>query len=68
MIHLTLTGYYAGQRLCLSDRADGEQNAHAVYAPLNKPGYRLLCCLDCLAIWDDSSESDDSFVDNSQNI
>jgi len=58
MIHLTFTGYYAGQRFCDASRADGEPNAHAVYAPLDKPNYRAQCCVECLKIWDESLNDD----------
>ena len=51
MIHLTLTGIHAGRRLCLASREDGEQNAHAVYAPLNLADYRAKCCPHCLNTW-----------------
>ena len=54
MIHLTLTGYYAGSKLCGNDRDNADQHVHAIYAPLDKPEYRRLCCEACLAVWDDS--------------
>jgi len=52
MIHLTLTGIYAGVRLCNTSREDGEQNAHAIYAPIEKPEFRALCCPACLTVWE----------------
>lgn len=48
MIHLTLTGYYAGRRLCDKSREDGEENAHAIYAPLGLSEYRAKVCPKCL--------------------
>ena len=51
MIHLTETGYHAGRRLCLSDRADGARNVHAAYAPLDNPDFRAQCCPECLKTW-----------------
>jgi hypothetical protein len=51
MIHLTLTGIHAGRRLCLASREDGEQNAHAAYAPLQLADFRSKCCPHCLHTW-----------------
>ncbi len=51
MIHLTLTGIHAGRRLCLASREDGEQNAHAAYAPLDLADFRAKCCHHCLNTW-----------------
>ena len=50
-IHLTETGFYAGRRLCPANRADGEPNAHAIYAPLNKADYRAGVSPECLKTW-----------------
>jgi len=50
-IHLTQTGLYAGRRLCPTSRADGEPNAHAIYAPLNSADYRAGVCPECLKTW-----------------
>lgn len=50
MIHLTHTGFYAGRLLCSKPRENGEY-VHAVYAPLHKPEYRQIVCLDCLRVY-----------------
>lgn len=64
MIHLTQTGYYAGHRLCQTARDDGEDNAHAMHAPLDDAGFRAKCCPVCLKTWaveayDDGDEMPD---------
>lgn len=49
-IHLTYTGPLAGKTLCGAARGDGKAH-HAVYAPVQTPDYRALCCQACLRIF-----------------
>ena len=62
MIHLTLTGYYAGSPICCvsktSARANGDSFTHAVYADLTQPDL----CPTCLAEWSAAGEVDDHAV------
>ena len=58
MIHLTETGFHAGRRLCLTDRADGDENAHAVYAPLRFAEFRARVCPECLRVWANEAYED----------
>jgi hypothetical protein len=63
-IHLTETGLHAGRRLCLTERSDGAQNAHAALAPLHLAEFRARCCHACLTVWareayDDTDEMPD---------
>ena len=62
MIHLTLTGYFAGSPICCvsktSARANGDSFTHAVYADLTQPDL----CPTCLAEWSAAGEVDDSAV------
>lgn len=51
MIHLTETGVNAGRRLCPTDRSDGAQSVHAMYAPLENPEFRETVCPECLKVW-----------------
>lgn len=51
MIHLTETGFHAGRRFCMSNRSDGAQSVHGMYAPLDNPEFRAKCCPDCLKVW-----------------
>lgn len=60
-MHLTLTGPYAGQTLCGSER-EGEE-VHAMYAPLHKEEFRATVCPNCLreyALSFDDDELDDA--------
>ena len=59
-VHLTYTGFDARSLLCGKPRDIGE-HAHAVYAPLHKPEYRQIVCLDCLRVYarDAYDETDD---------
>jgi hypothetical protein len=59
MMHLTETGYHAGRRLCLTSRDDGEPNAHAAYAPLNRAEFRATACPGCLRVWATEAYDDD---------
>ena len=45
LIHLSVTGFEAGRRLCLA--TDG-RSVHAAYAPLDKEPFRTACCPECL--------------------
>ena len=62
MIHLTLTGYYAGSPICCvsksTARAQGDTFTHAVYADLTQPDL----CPTCLAEWSAAGEVDDHAV------
>ena len=62
MIHLTLTGYFAGSPICAiskpAARANGDSFTHAVYADLTQPDL----CPTCLAEWWAAGEVDDSAV------
>lgn len=51
MIHLTHTGYNAGQTFCLVPRETDGQYAHGSHAPLHRAEYRAQCCADCLTVW-----------------
>jgi hypothetical protein len=58
MLHLTLTGFYAGKPLCDVDKAAaierGERFAHAAYTNLELPDI----CRDCKQAWDSVSDDD----------
>jgi len=56
--HLTLTGYYAGQPICGADTKT-ENDAHATYAPLDKPEYRETRCPACLKAYAESFDADE---------
>lgn len=57
LIHLSVTGFEAGRRLCLA--TDG-RSVHAAYAPLDKEPFRTACCPECLKFWADMAyESSD---------
>jgi hypothetical protein len=67
LIHLTLCGVEAGRPLCDCDRSNqpsGTRYWHAVYAPLERfrhTGHEgAEICQDCLKIWDDSANDNDS--------
>lgn len=58
MLHLTLTGYHAGQTLCGAERVLENAHAHAMWAPLGNPEYRQKVCPECLKVWEDVTESE----------
>lgn len=59
MIHLTLTGYYAGHLLCGGERDPGNEHVHAVYAPLHIDEYRARVCSECLKVYAATYEPDE---------
>lgn len=62
VIHLTETGFHAGRRRCNADRADGQRNVHAAYAPLRNAAFREKVCLDCLKVWANEAYEDGDIV------
>ena len=48
IIHLTLTGFNAGQTLCGSSRNERDKYLHANYAPLHREEVRNKTCGKCL--------------------
>ena len=48
IIHLTLTGFHAGQTLCGSARNERDKYLHANYAPLHREEVRNQTCEKCL--------------------
>ena len=59
MIHLTLTGFYAGQPICGSERKETDTGVHCVYAPLIKDEYRATVCPDCLKAYANSYDEEE---------
>ena len=59
MIHLTLTGFYAGTLICGAERSADNQHAHAVMAPLHNPNYRAKVCPQCLKVYAESYEEEE---------
>ena len=64
MTHISLTGPAAGQLLCGKSREaaekDGETPAHWPYSMTSaqEAAYRAASCPACLAVWDDSDDSE----------
>lgn len=59
MIHLTLTGYHAGEPLCGKQRTADHEYHHPNVRALRNPDYRARVCPDCLSIWESDDEGDD---------
>lgn len=57
MIHLTLTGIYAGTILCGASRV-GADTAHAAWSPLDNPDFRAKVCPQCLQEWAECAYED----------
>ncbi len=60
MIHLTMTGPYAGQSFCGTEKPGDEFN-HANVKALEKSEYRAKVCPQCLDIWDGDDADDDLY-------
>ena len=59
MIHITLTGYYAGNTVCGAPRnIEGDRYAH-VGAWLDNPNVADAACPECLAVYNDVGGDDD---------
>lgn len=62
MIHLTFSGYYAGQPLCGCDRYEreeaGDQFIHASSFPFGNKRLLDITCQDCLDIWNGEEDGD----------
>ena len=62
MIHLTLTGYYAGHPYCDCDKqaekAKGNTFCHMPYSHIKEFLQNNDICPKCRAIWDDTVEED----------
>lgn len=58
MIHLTMTGYYAGRVLCGARKDNPDDTfAHAMYwHDFNHPDL----CKECKDIWEDDTEDDNN--------
>lgn len=55
VIHLSDTGSRSGIRLCAST---DNKSVHAVYAPLDKPEFRSVCCPTCMRVWANDAYED----------
>ena len=59
MIHLTLTGYYAGTPICgvnkQQAKSQGDKFVHAIYAPLENSEWIVEVCIDCLEAWNNEN-------------
>lgn len=61
ILHLSVTGYEAGRRLCL---ATDDRSVHAAYAPLDSAQFRALCCPECLRLWAEMAYDPDDAMPN----
>jgi hypothetical protein len=62
MIHITLTGPYAGTPVCGIDRSDapGDRFIHPPYARMSEWTFLSKLCPKCMAEWEAAGSEDDA--------